>query len=213
MYVNNLVSIGSTCKTRFQIDRFLKAIDPGRRPTTYFFDGLMGGNIKGVINIIERDFVLRPGDICVVERAGKFIPCDRLSGFVFLHDFGTKDACWSSRAECESALAAAFDLSMAKYTYLGKKTADFLAGDPAICVVYYGACGLDDFANLLSVLLRKFGKEFTIVNVLNGKPMPVTRNGAVLTVFVDDDNSPKFGTSREWEGDDGSWDAALGALY
>ena len=102
---------------------------------------------------------------------------------------------------------------MAKYDYLGQKTVKLLASEKDISLVYYGQASEHAFAKLQHVLRSKYGRNFTIVNVLNGRQRAAIRNGLITTVFVDDNNSPKLGTSCEWEGWNESWAAALAAIW
>ncbi len=210
--MKTLVSIGANCRVRYQIDQFLKKNDRQTEINWYFFDRLTGGNLEGVINIIERDFVLRPEDICVVEKKGKFAPGDKRSGFLFFHDFGIKHKFSESYAECESALLSEFEKSIRKYTHLGKKTKELLMSNQEVCLLFYGRSTEELFECLRKVLRHKFNKEFMIVNVLDRKETLTGRIDSVPTVFVDEENSPKLGTPQEWEGWDESWEAAFATI-
>ncbi len=208
-----LVSIGACCKTRHQIDQFLKKRDQHSAVTSYFFDSLTGGNIEGVIDIVQRDFVLRADDMCVFEYDGKFVAGDRSSKLLFFHDFGGNHEWWLTRAQCESALEKNLDDSLRKYVYLGQKTAALLHSKKDVCLLYYGRGTEELFLNLQEVLQSKFGEKIMIVHVTDQKEEMPIEKGAIPTVFVDEANSPKSGTSRQWEGWDEAWDAALTTLF
>jgi hypothetical protein len=207
--MKTLVSIGANCRVRYQIDQFLQKNGRKDEISWHVFDRLMGGNLEGAINIIERDFIMLPEDIYIAEHEGKFVPGDRNSNFLFFHDFGIKHKFSDSREECESALALAFDASMRKYRYLGRKTAELLGSEKEVCLLFYGRSTEASFMRLRDVLRRKFGKEIMIVNVLDREDGPDGTIASVTTVFVDEDKSPKRGTPHEWEGWDESWEAAF----
>jgi hypothetical protein len=86
--IDSLVSIGSACRSRHQIDKFLFKIKSNYQAESYYFDWLMMGGLNGVINVLRRGFEIAPSMISLHNSGSKFIPMDTLSGHTFLHDFG-----------------------------------------------------------------------------------------------------------------------------
>lgn len=210
--VKSLISIGSSCRTRYQLDVFLKKKLSIYEPSSFFFDYLMMGGLSGVINLIQREFVLSSDDIYAFEQEGKFIPRDRNSGMAFLHDFGTSNW-WATEAECMVAYETQMQSSLSKFAYLGQKTHNLLLGGNHVGLVYHGVTSDEGLRQLQFLLSEKYNQEFLIVNVVEHENAdslsPVLVEKSILRVFVCDVLSPKNGTAKEWEGWDDSWVKAL----
>lgn len=204
------VSIGNNCRPRYQIDQFLHSIVKNYRGNTFFFDSLMMGNLSGVCNIIQRDFIIRKEDIFTREIENKYIPADRDSGMVFLHDFGCRHAYWHNFDECELNLKLSIDESLRKYAYLGEKTKKLLSSNLNIALIYYGRESRESFENLIKLIKFKYNKKINIINVLElFSEEPTVTDGTVINAFVEDSKSPKKGTKQEWQGWNQSWNKAL----
>lgn len=204
------ISIGNNCKPRYQIDQFLHGIDKSYRGNTFFFDSLMMGNLSGVCNIIERDFILHKEDIFTREIGNEYVPADRDSGMVFLHDFGCRHAFWQNFDDCEFNLKISIDESLRKYAYLGEKTRKILSSSLRIGLIYYGKESRENFKNLTQLIKLKYKKELTVINVLElSTEEPSITDGTVRNAFVEDSKSPKLGTKQEWQGWNQSWNKAL----
>lgn len=204
------ISIGNNCKPRYQIDRFMTRVIRDYRPINLFFDSLMMGNISGVCDIIERDFILKRDDIYTKKVNDKYVPGDRNSGMIFLHDFGCRHASWEKSEECEYHLKLAMDNSLQKYAYLGERTRKLLSSNFKIGLIYYGKESQDNFKKLIELLEYKYKRAFKIINVLElGVDEPTVMDGSVENIFVEDSKSPKKGTNQEWQGWDQSWSTAL----
>lgn len=213
----SLLSIGAACRTRYQIDRFMEKVAPSYTPTSYFFDWLFGGGLKGVTNLLERDLTITPDDIAVVGREGGFLPHDKASGMAFFHDFGTPAKHWATEEECRNALASNMEQSISKYAHLSAKTRSLLS-ERNVALVYLPS--QDEYAslatvapNLLDLLKRKFGRNYLFVNVIeDNKHEPVSRAG-IVNIQVKDKESPKTGTPGWWEGWDESWAAGFSSAF
>jgi hypothetical protein len=209
--VKFLISIGNFCRTRYQIDRFMSAKICNYQPTSFFFDYLMMGNLSGVINIIQRDFILCPEDIYACELNGKFIARDRLSGMAFLHDFGA--SYFPTENECNTSIKKNMSESLRKFNYLGIKTANFLESEHLVGLVYHGNIIDAELKILRELIYKKYKKEFLIINVLENQNNNTTaytiRDNALIEILVNDSQSPKIGSQREWEGFDESWNKAF----
>ena len=212
MNIRFAISIGTNCKTRYQLDQFMLRKLPNFRPISFFFDWLKLGNLNGVINIVERGFNIEHHDILIHDENGKFIPRDKRSGFVFLHDFGTKNKYWNSYSECEIALASTIDNSIAKFKFLGLRTDQLLSSNLNLGLVYFGDESKQHFSKLKEVLENRYQKEFLLINVLEEGSEPAQMDGSVLNIFVNDGNSPNKGTPQEWKGSDLSWHQALSKI-
>lgn len=57
--VEQLISIGSACRTRYQIDSFLKRALLDYKPTSFFFDYLMMGGVRCLSKKMS-EFLKRP---------------------------------------------------------------------------------------------------------------------------------------------------------
>ena len=212
MRIKFAISIGNNCKPRYQLDRFMFHHFPKFRRTAFFFDWLMGGELSGVINIIERGFLLKNEDIFIDDNNGKFIPRDKNSGFSFLHDFGTQHRHWETYEDCEAALNLSIDKSLEKYKYLALKTNQLLASNLNVGLLYYGSEQQNKFSLLQEILVKKYNKKFILLNVLEEGTLPSVINGSVQNLFVNDSSSPKNGSPLEWEGCDQSWHQALSQI-
>ena len=88
----NVISLGSYCRTRYQIERFFTTFIALEQITypTYFWDWLCMGGSRGVIWSIENDFQLERDEfeIFFIENQNSYKPRHKPSGFCFLHDFG-----------------------------------------------------------------------------------------------------------------------------
>lgn len=211
------MSIGATCKTRNQIDHYMRGLSPDLVPQTHFFDRLFLGKIEGVINLVERDFRIDESDICIKEIGGKFIPADARSGMAFLHDFGTRRDFWPSYEDCQAALNGSMKGSLAKYRHIAENTIRFLASN-SVALVYYTNERSDvvslkaKYDELLSVLVGKYEGDFHIINIveLGGE---LIDDQYIASAAVDEENSPLKGTSDHWKGWDESWSNAFGSLF
>jgi hypothetical protein len=144
-----LVSIGTACRTRVQIEKFLSKKNENYIASTYFFDWLMSGNLNGVINILERDFIVTKDDIEVfLVNQSSFIPRDYKSGFYFLHDFGAKNKFFDSHKACEIAIKNGYEESLKKYDYLAKKTRALLQDSRKVTLIYAGYETTENFIRL-----------------------------------------------------------------
>ena len=209
-YLDKLISIGSNCRVRYQIDNYMTKLYPSYIKETFFFDYLMNGGLTGVIDILNRDFFMDEDDIEISQIAGGFVPIHKSSKFVFLHDFGARNKAFENYKDARAALDSAIALSLTKYEYLGAKTKDILSSNLSIGLVYFGAASRDTFKNIHSTLKFKYGKQFQIINVLDEKKnLPTVTDGTTLNLFVDDSRGPKVGTNDEWEGCDESWNHAF----
>jgi len=210
-----LVSIGTACRTRVQIEKFLSKKNENYIASTYFFDWLMSGNLNGVINILERDFIITKDDIEVfLVNQSSFIPRDYKSGFYFLHDFGAKNKFFDSHKACEIAIKNGYEESLKKYDYLAKKTRALLQDSRKVTLVYAGYETTENFIRLKKLLEEKFSnKKINIAHILESRNLdhPI-KDGSVFNLYVDEDHSPKKGTAYEWEGWDESWHECLEKL-
>ena len=208
--VEILISIGGACRTRNQIDNFMKKTIKDYVGESYYFDWLMMGGVQGVANVISRGFEIYPSMIDLYKARDKFIPHDKMSGHTFLHDFG--NGWWEG--DYEKALARLnenMDQTIQKYDYLGKKTDAILKSDCSVALVYYGTSSDSNWNNLLHTLFNRYKKEIPVINLIELDKKAPSVNG-IYTAFVDDTNSPKRGQPKEWEGWDESWYQALGSL-
>lgn len=209
--IDNLISIGSACRTRYQIDLFHKKRLSNYKPTSYFFDYLMMGGVAGVLSHINRDLKLMDGDIIVGERNGRFLPMDKNSGMFFLHDFGSSNSWWSSYDECASAIESNLHESLNKFNYLGEKTSNALRNGGCIALIFHGVATQKSFDALSEAVRSRFTNDFILVNILEESELD-NRCAAVLTLTVNDADSPKKGKPTEWQGCDKSWYEALSQL-
>jgi hypothetical protein len=88
----NMISLGSSCRTRYQLERIIKPLAP--LPVvnypTYFWDWLYMGGAAGVIWCIENNFVMHKSQFSIVKLPGEnlFLPMHAPSCFHYLHDYG-----------------------------------------------------------------------------------------------------------------------------
>jgi len=212
-HINTLVSIGTACRTRYQIEKFMsKRIDFLNFWTgSNYFDYLMGGGVAGVANVISREFEIQPAYIELANINNKFIPKDRLSNHLFLHDFG--DSWWNSNFENSvTELNVHMEKTIQKYQYLGKKTNSLLKSDQSVALVYHGKAPDDQWNKLKETIIDNYGKEIPIINILELNQKESIIDGAFFTLFINDDNSPKKGLPSEWQGWDESWFSAFSSL-
>lgn len=203
------MSIGSECRTRHQIARIQKTRNEKHRQPTMFFDWLMSGGISGVIDIIQRDFKLLPEDFSVdtLTRPANHIPLHKPSGFRFLHDLGCTAESRKSEKAALDAMKKNMDEFLSKYEYIGRRTDEYLRNIKYIGLVYYGNMNKNNIEKLISVLNKKYNRDFEIIQVMEeGKHKPVgLPNITSLTV----NNSSVRGTANSWMGSDESWDQAF----
>ena len=202
-----MISFGRDCRTRFQLDRFMISKNPYYSSSSYFFDWLMSGELTGVINIIERNYIINPDDIKSVEVAkGQFAPCDIKSGFIFIHDFGSNGVI-NNFHDCETAIKNSYSTSLEKYNYLGRKTDEFLTKNNDATIIYSGPESNTTILKLKNLLTQKYNNNFAFAHILeiNKKNLNTIIDDNPLVYFVDEENSPKKGTPQEWEGNDESW--------
>jgi hypothetical protein len=211
-YLDKLISIGSNCRVRYQIDNYMTKLYPDYIQQSFFFDWLMNGGLTGVIDILNRDFVMNKDDIKISEISGNFIPSHKSSKFVFLHDFGARNKAFENYKDAKAALDSAINDSLTKYKYLGEKTKDILGSNLSVGLVYFGSSSNDDFKNIHSTLKLKYGKQFQIINILDKNNKPTATDGTVLNLFVDDSFGPQVGTNEEWQGCDESWNQAFSKI-
>lgn len=210
------ISIGRWCRARHQIDLFMRNAYDGYRPKRFFFDSLQAGGGTGVCNILERDFKLSREDIEVYRKPdnGRYVPRDRRSGFEFLHDFGSPNRSFLNYEDCAEALSNSLTNSLAKYNYLGKKTDSILRSTTNVGLVYEGELAADLLLEIDDVLTKKYKKKIQIFNVLDiNDSLPHIDRENIHVLVVDESNSPKNGTFKQWEGNDPSWAEAFSKIY
>lgn len=180
---------------------------------SFYFDYLMGGRLSGVINVIERNFVISEKDILLRRLAGKnqYIPRDLLSGHEFLHDFGSGWLVDEDENSAKDRLCKNMQDSINKYQHLGEKTLALLGGVQNVALLYYGIEKEEKWTCLRETLKSKFGRDFIIVNLIEMNDPPVILEG-IVTLQVDDLHSPKIGTQYAWQGWNQSWEEALRKL-
>lgn len=213
----SLMSIGSFCRTRYQIDQFMSKVSPDYKGSSLFFDWLKYGGLQGVINLFDRDLSLIKGDIVTGAHNGRFLPLDKESGMVFLHDFGAQNKPWESHLDCRLAIDEHMDKSLAKYRHLASKTNTYLS-QSNVALVYHGMVSeqahlpilIDD---LLLLLSHKYEKNYIFINVIEDGIGNHIVGDRILTVAMTDDRNPKNGTPRWWEGWDESWHRAFSSIF
>ena len=94
-YAPNIISIGSICMTRYQIERYLNLHHNGFRCITFFFDWLYLGGVRGVKYMLDHKFKLFASEFSpyYVINQDLFIARHQPSGFGFLHEFGGAREC------------------------------------------------------------------------------------------------------------------------
>jgi len=205
----NIISLGSNCRTRFHIERVLRARYPDVSYPTFFWDWLDGGGAKGVIWCLKTDFALCADDFTVHRPAPwtPFVPLHGPSGFVFHHDFGgASDDGETARVRLSQALEA----GLSKFRYLAARTRSALMSDRPLTCTYFGPLTPDDVQEL-SRCLAVDGQRRFLVNLLT--PEDATRavsDDRLITLFVDD-----LATGLPhpaWQGNHRDWDLALARL-
>lgn len=208
--IDKLLSFGSACKTKFQIDRYLLKVKKNYNSEAFYFDWLMVGELKGAINLIRRGFYIDHSFIKLHEFNKQFIPRDIYSNHLFLHDFGFSGG-ESNLENAKKLLENNIDEGIKKYQYLGEKTHSILKSNQRIGIVYYGNHE-DSLWNELTLALKStYRKKFLIINVLE-KNVSKSNHKDIITIFVDDDNLKKVGTEFEWQGSEDSWYQAFSSL-
>lgn len=130
-----------------------------------------------------------------------------------MHDFGCKNQSFLSREDCAEALSLNLADSLAKYNHLGRKTDSILHSSVHVGLIYEGVLAGDMILKLDDVLTWRYKKKIQIFNVLNiNEQAPSIDKENVHFLVVDESNSPKNGTSKQWQGNDASWIEALSKI-
>ncbi|MCF8133542.1 MAG: hypothetical protein K9J72_10540 [Synechococcus sp. Tobar2m-G35] len=203
MYLPNIISIGSNCRTRFHIERTLRRSHPEVDYPAFFWDWLEGGGVQGIGWCLRNNFFLKAADFAVqaLGPAGPYVPLHEPSGFLFHHDFG------GAASEAMAAHAGLMDSlpeSLQKYNYLATRTKALIESDHPIVLVYLGALTIADYEEL-DLLFDLKSQNRRLVNVLvcedAGRAL-VDRN---LDTFLVDDNAADL-QHPVWQGHHEDWD-------
>lgn len=203
--------IGGACQTRHQIERYLLKQFNVKQPAC-FFDWLGLGGVAGVCKIIESDFVLNQDDFVVTSkfRDNNYTPIHLPSGFRFQHDFKANKYTRLTQEATMSSMIENMDFTLSKYQFLAKRTDGILKSAKTIGLIYHGRVNPKNINKLLEILADKYSAKFYFINVTNvGRELDIESEQFIpLTV----DNSKVKDDPLEWQGDDNSWDIALGQL-
>lgn len=205
-----LLPIGSSCQTRYQIERFLKYKYKLKQPAC-FFDWLGLGGIRGVAKIIANDFSLKSSDFKVKSMYGKdnFSPIHMPSGFRFQHDFGLSPEIKKKKPLVEDSMEKSMGVTLAKYQYLANRTEKILKSDRSIGLVYRGKMRSSDVDMLFNILSEKYGSQFYILNILKvGLEKDFIQHERVINISIFEK-----GEKLDWRGDDLSWNKALKKVH
>lgn len=213
-----LMSLGSFCRTRYQLERMNRARNPDWHQPTHFFDWLMCGGLRGAIRMMESDFALNAEEFCCDDFSddGDFIPLHKPSDFRFLHDLGCSKETRKDQGMALKAMHDSMDDFLAKYRFIGTRTSELLHGKVSLGLVYHGEVATEDVSDFIRLMKRKYNrscgllaikKRFRFINVLDIKHGPPTRGNRVMTLRVDD--SCALDPSMEWQGCDASWSGAF----
>jgi len=208
--IDLLLSIGSACQTRYQIDNFMSKVHQNYKAESYYFDWLMLGGVTGVTNVISRGFDILPSMIELHGQNGVWAPRDRLSNHIFLHDFGQR--WWEpDQIQADSRLTRTMGETIEKYRYLGKKTDDLLKSDVSIALVFEGGANDCAWKKLLTELSNRYRKEVPVLNIL-GLGQQATEASGIFTVNIDHNYCVTHGRPKRWQGCDESWFTGLSSL-
>lgn len=208
--VPNIISIGSSCRSRFQIERYLKNLYPDIGYPSFFWDWLYYGGADGVIWTLENDFLLNPlaFDIIANNHSGKFQLRHSPSQLVFLHDFGEHETEAAALQALEGKWCEVFE----KYAFLAARTKKLLCSKiMPLMFVYQGSLRLDQVSRLSELLGIGSGANI-LVNVLQvGERCDVKGGDGFMPFHVDDEASGKS-SDHWWEGCDASWNKGFDSL-
>lgn len=199
-----LLPIGSSCQTRYQIERFLRKEYSLKQPACYF-DWLGLGGIRGVGVILDRNFEINPEEFIVKSVYSKtlFAPIHKPSGFRFQHDFKLTSAVKKDKSQVEIYMHENMSAFLEKYTHLGNRVRKILESDKNIGLVYRGRIKSQDM-NFLCTVLEKFNCNYRVINILSAK---YEHN------FIDHDrilNIPlEEKEKKDWRGCSLGWDRVL----
>lgn len=211
--IDVLISIGNSCRTRFQIEEFVSTVRQNyikSWPKSNYFDNLLWGGVAGAANVIARGFKLTPADIEIVQYVeNKFVPKDKFSNHLFLHGFGLK---WPNDNDYKTVITKLhknMDATIRKYNHLGKKTDAFLRSNLSVALVYYGTASDNEWTELKKTLVNQYGKEITVINILK-RPhqVPTTVEGIYAAFINDESDEPE----DDWKGCTESWRSAFASL-
>lgn len=210
------VSLGSTCRTRHQLDRIFKQRNEQYVPTTGFFDWLWGPAMPGVIFELERDFQISMSEFDV-KLVGEYPQVfNRSSEFYFLHDFIFSDDAVRDIELARNEMVTQFGSFQKKYNHLAEKLMNLIRENDHICFVYFGKLDLISVRGFYSVLHENYGVAPPLLNILQVSDQVECdyfedTNFPVYKRFVDDRGVA--GTEREWMGVDSEWDSAMKDFY
>jgi len=205
------VSIGKNCTTAFQINRYLRKLNPGSYGLRQFFDWLGRGEVLGVVDLFKNKLNLDRANFYAFEREpGLFVPRDALSGMTFLHDF-QNGSYFPTEEKCQLAMAEKWKDFSEKYDYLKKKFYRYAFEKKDITFIYYGKISQVEFNSLENVILNTFQKEIPIINFLDKVDFELTSksNGQIFIV----NERPQDPSVPLWQGDDVSWDSAFRMIH
>jgi hypothetical protein len=204
----NMISLGSACRTRYQLERIYKPMSP--LPTVnypaFFWDWLYMGGAAGVIWCIENNFTMHKDEFTIGHLPGEnlFVPVHSPSGFHFLHDYG------GGSHDMNRAIASFkrdYDCSASKFSYLADRTVRFIESAKPCAFIFRGAMH-NDHAIRLGQLVGANGVERFLVNLVgpndNDQCSPLPEHPGILRIYFDDETS-----GQSWQGIDSSWDEVI----
>ncbi len=200
-----IVSLGSDCTTRYQIERIQKQRDPSFIPETFYFDWLWRDKgfqsniiaLQDKLNFSKKDFRLKFHD-------SSYQVYNVRSGFYFLHDFNLTDNSINSNIEdLQDQFNEQYGNFESKYNYLADKTRQLMSsGNKVLYVFAKQQISLEecarffDFIGINSYLLHLPDLELQMSGPYHKR----------LFSFSIIHNSP------DWMGNDEQWDLAFSEI-
>lgn len=200
-----LLSIGTACKTRYQIERYLKNTIPDYEYPSCFFDWLISGSIICFQKTIIRDFKLNANEfICnSFAREDNFVPLHEPTGLRFYHELGSIDEVRKNCATANLEMQKNMPEFLEKINYIGNRRNRILASRYNIGLVFYGPLENNQKENTLSLLNEKYAKNFSIIHV-NKSIQQEELDAEHLNFRIDE--KAIIDANNEWKGLDQKWD-------
>lgn len=199
-----LMSIGTACKTRYQIERHIKTQIPTYKYPSCFFDWLISGSIICFQKTIKRNFDLNANEFTCnsFSRENNFVPLHEPTGLRFYHELGSTPETRKNYEVANREMRCNMSFFLEKFRFISQRTDWILSSKYNIGLVYYGSLNENDKIETLHLLNEKYNKNFSIIHVTQSSTEEFDINSLRFQI----NESLIKNTENEWKGMDCKWD-------
>ena len=137
MKFDKIISLGSDCATRFNVDRYLKMMDPSHKNDTFYFDWLWRDKgFNSNLIVLREQFVMKNNEFELKYCNDGFQVYHAKSGFYFVHDFNFSVNAIDQIELVQAEFFTQFPLFFEKYQYIAQKTKELMKSKIKVLYIF-----------------------------------------------------------------------------